>query len=243
MSGRHAPEPGGLDGLPPLYSISKGEVVSVQTYGAFVRLPGYKKEGLVHVSEMSASRVESASEIVDVGEQVWIKVIGREIQGDKVKLSFSMKAVNQGTGQDLDPNNVNAEQDARRRRQFRDQSSNRITLEAVLNTTCSKCGCKGHFTKDCFSAPGLQYALLPEGDDEEPRQQQATPTVAPQKDKKKKKKEKKMKKKKKRERKESDSDSSSGSSECKSKRRRRDHSHDREDKKKKHKKHKSHRHS
>lgn len=38
-------EPGGLEGLPPLYSIAKGEVVSVQTYGAFVRLPGYKKEG------------------------------------------------------------------------------------------------------------------------------------------------------------------------------------------------------
>ncbi|XP_022054365.2 nucleolar protein of 40 kDa isoform X2 [Acanthochromis polyacanthus] len=239
-------EPAGLDGLPPLYSIAKGEVVSVQTYGAFVRLPGYKKEGLVHVSEMSASRVESASEIVDVGEQVWIKVIGREIQGDKVKLSFSMKSVNQGTGRDLDPNNVMADQDARRRKQFRDQTGNRITLEAVLNTTCSKCGCKGHFTKDCFSAPGLQYALVPEEDDEEP-QQQPTSTVAPQKDsdKKKKKKEKKMKKKKKRERKESDSDSSSSSSnECKSKRRRHDHSHDREDKKKKkHKKHKSHKHS
>lgn len=35
--------------------------------------------GLVHVSEMSATRVESASEIVDVGEKVWIKVIGREV--------------------------------------------------------------------------------------------------------------------------------------------------------------------
>ncbi|XP_029369446.1 zinc finger CCHC domain-containing protein 17 [Echeneis naucrates] len=242
-----APEPAGLDGLPPLYSISKGEVVSVQTYGAFVRLPGYKKEGLVHVSEMSASRVENASEIVDVGEQVWIKVIGREIRNEKVKLSFSMKAVNQGTGQDLDPNNVRAEQDARRRRQFRDHTGNRITLEAVLNTTCSKCGCKGHFTKDCFSAPGLQYALLPEEEDEEPRQQQQqTSTVVPQQDsdkRKKKKKEKKTKKKRKRERKDSESDSSSGS-ECKSKRRRHDHTRDGEDKKKKkHKKHKSHKHS
>ncbi|XP_040908981.1 nucleolar protein of 40 kDa isoform X2 [Toxotes jaculatrix] len=191
---RPPPEPAGLDGLPPLYSISKGEVVSVQTYGAFVRLPGYKKEGLVHVSEMSASRVENASEIVDVGEQVWIKVIGREIQGDKVKLSFSMKAVNQGTGRDLDPNNVMAEQDARRRKHFRDETGNRITLEAVLNTTCSKCGCKGHFTKDCFSAPGLQYALLPEEDDEEPQQQQqqqqqtSTATLQKDSDKKKKKK-------------------------------------------------------
>lgn len=249
MSDSDGPEPAGLDGLPPMYSIAKGEVVSVQAYGAFVRLPGYKKEGLVHVSEMSASRVENASEIVDVGEQVWIKVIGREIRGDKVKLSFSMKAVNQGTGRDLDPNNVMAEQDARRRNQFRDHTGNRITLEAVLNTTCSKCGCKGHFTKDCFSAPGLQYALLPEEDDEEPRQQQQQPSaVAPQQDsdkKKKKKKEKKMKKKRKRERKESESDSSSSnSSECKSKRRRRDHSPGREDKKKKkHKKHKSHKHS
>uniref|UniRef100_A0A3B4FTC0 Zinc finger CCHC domain-containing protein 17 n=1 Tax=Pundamilia nyererei TaxID=303518 RepID=A0A3B4FTC0_9CICH len=238
--------PAGLDGLPPLYSIAKGEVVSVQTYGAFVRLPGYRKEGLVHVSEMSASRVENASEIVDVGEHVWIKVIGREIQGDKVKLSFSMKAVNQGTGRDLDPNNVMAEQDSRRRKQFRDQTSNRITLEAVLNTTCSKCGCKGHFTKDCFSAPGLQYALLPEEDDEEPQQQPSTAAQHQDSDKKKKKKEKKAKKKsKKRERKESESDSSSSSSsECKSKRRRQEHERDRDDKKKKkHKKHKSHKHS
>ncbi|XP_033981081.1 nucleolar protein of 40 kDa [Trematomus bernacchii] len=243
-----AHEPAGLEGLPPLHSISKGEVVSVQTYGAFVRLPGYKKEGLVHVSEMSASRVENASEIVDMGEKIWIKVIGREIQGDKVKLSFSMKAVNQGTGQDLDPNNVNGDQDQRRRRKFRDHTGNRITLEAVLNTTCSKCGCKGHFTKDCFSTPGLQYALVPEEDDAASRQQQPllTPAVAPQLDsdkKKKKKKEKKMKKKRKRERKESGSDSSNSTSdECKSKKRR--HEHDKEDKKKKkHKKHRSHKHS
>ena len=32
-----------------------------------------------------------------------------QTRGDKVKLSFSMKAVNQGTGRDMDPNNVMAE--------------------------------------------------------------------------------------------------------------------------------------
>lgn len=46
----------------------------------------------------------------------------------------------------------------------------------------------GHFTKDCFSAPGLQYALLPEEDDEVPQQQ--TSTVKPQQDSDKKKKKK-----------------------------------------------------
>lgn len=45
MSDSDGPEPAGLEGLPPIFSIAKGEVVSVQTYGAFVRLPGYKKEG------------------------------------------------------------------------------------------------------------------------------------------------------------------------------------------------------
>lgn len=48
----------------------------------------------------------------------------------------------------------------------------------------------GHFTKDCFSAPGLQYALLPEGGDEVPEQQ--TSTVKPQPDSDKKKKKKKV---------------------------------------------------
>ncbi|XP_046875629.1 nucleolar protein of 40 kDa [Hypomesus transpacificus] len=242
-------EPGGLDGLPTMYGIFKGEVVSVQTYGAFVKLPGYQKQGLVHVSEMSACRVENASEIVDVGEQVWIKVIGKEVRDDKVKLSFSMKAVNQGTGRDQDPNNVNAEQDERRRRMFRDHTGQRITLEAVFNTTCKNCGCKGHFAKDCFSTPGLQYSLLPEeGDEVEQRQQQPPPKLVPQQDsqkKKKKKKEKKVKKKRKRERKESESDSSSSDgAQRPSQTKRGRHDQDKEErKKKKHKKHKSHKHS
>lgn len=51
----------------------------------------------------------------------------------------------------------------------------------------------GHFTKDCFSAPGLQYALVPEEDVEEPRQQQQqSATVAPRQDSDKKKKKKKV---------------------------------------------------
>ncbi|KPP59908.1 hypothetical protein Z043_122128 [Scleropages formosus] len=151
-----------MDELPELYSVLRGEVASVTAYGAFVKIPGCRKQGLVHKSEMSSCRVENPSEIVDVGEQVWVKVIGREIQDDKVKLSFSMKVVNQGTGKDLDPNNVILEQDERKRRQFRDFASQKITLEAVLNTTCKKCGCRGHFAKDCFSQPGLQYSLVPE---------------------------------------------------------------------------------
>lgn len=46
----------------------------------------------------------------------------------------------------------------------------------------------GHFTKDCFSAPGLQYALLPEEDDKEPQQQSSASVLKQDSDKKKKKK-------------------------------------------------------
>lgn len=219
-------EPAGLDGLPPMYSILRGEVASVTTYGAFVKITGYRKQGLVHKSEMSACRVENPAEIVDVGESVWIKVIGREIKDDKVKLSFSMKAVNQGTGRDLDPNNVTAEQDERRRRQFRDHTGQKITLEAVLNTTCKKCGCRGHFAKDCFSTPGLQYSLVPE--EEEPASSQNTQSE-PHKRKKEKKAKKEKKNKKERKRENSSSDSGDDA-----KRPRHSHTHS----KKKHKKHK-----
>ncbi|XP_062891529.1 nucleolar protein of 40 kDa [Mobula hypostoma] len=154
-----------MDDMPEIYSVSQGEVASVTEYGAFIKIPGCKRQGLVHKSQMSASRVDNPSEIVDVGEKVWVKVIGKEEKDGKVKLSLSMKSVNQGTGKDLDPNNVALDQDERRKRKFKDFTTQKITLEAVLNTVCKKCGCKGHFAKDCFMQPGgTKYSLV--SDDE-----------------------------------------------------------------------------
>lgn len=135
-------------------------------YGAFIKIPGTRKQGLVHKSHMSNCRVDKPSEMVDIGEKVWVKLIGKEKKDDKMKLSLSMKVVNQGTGKDLDPNNVALEQDMRKKQSFKDYTSQKITLEAVLNTVCKKCGCPGHFAKDCFMQPGgTKYTLIP--DDEE----------------------------------------------------------------------------
>uniref|UniRef100_A0A8D0FUW3 Zinc finger CCHC domain-containing protein 17 n=1 Tax=Strix occidentalis caurina TaxID=311401 RepID=A0A8D0FUW3_STROC len=153
-----------------------------------------RKRGLVHKTHMSSCRVDKPSEIVDVGDKVWVKLIGKEVKDDKLKLSLSMKVVNQGTGKDLDPNNVSLDQDERKKRTFRDYTSQKITLEAVLNTVCKKCGCKGmfvhllpfphfsmlfkplhrhvstncHFAKECFVQPGgTKYSLIPEEEEEE----------------------------------------------------------------------------
>ncbi|NWX88654.1 NO40 protein, partial [Nothoprocta pentlandii] len=156
-----------MEPLPELYAVFQGEVATVTEYGAFIKIPGCRKQGLVHKTHMSSCRVDKPSEMVDVGDKVWVKVIGKEMKDDKLKLSLSMKVVNQGTGKDLDPNNVSLDQDERKKRTFRDYTSQKITLEAVLNTVCKKCGCKGHFAKECFMQPGgTKYSLIPEEEEE-----------------------------------------------------------------------------
>ncbi|XP_053123251.1 zinc finger CCHC domain-containing protein 17 [Hemicordylus capensis] len=184
-----------MEVLPELYDIFQGEVASVTEYGAFIKIPGTRKQGLVHKSHMSACRVDKPSELVDVGEKVWVKLIGKEKTDDKLKLSLSMKVVNQGTGKDLDPNNVALDQDARKKRSFKDYTSQKITLEAVLNTVCKKCGCPGHFAKECFMQPGgTKYTLIPEEDEEIPQEAEKK-THQSENSAKKRKKEKKKKKK------------------------------------------------
>ena len=91
---------------PDLYSIHHATIRSVQTYGAFCRLDGYRKEGLVHVSAIYANqRVEAAGDVLRVGEKVWVKVV--EIKPGTgptdYKIALSMKAVDQTTGADVEP--------------------------------------------------------------------------------------------------------------------------------------------
>ncbi|NXB34123.1 NO40 protein, partial [Eulacestoma nigropectus] len=174
--------------------------------------------GLVHRTHMSSCRVDRPSEVVDVGDKVWVKLIGKEVKDDKLKLSLSMKVVHQGTGKDLDPNKVSLEQDERKKRTFRDYTSQKITLEAVLNTVCKKCGCKGHFAKECFMQPGgTKYSLIPEEEEEEEvaaagREGDKKISQAEESSKKRKKEKKKKKKHKAKQSSESDSDSSASDS-------------------------------
>lgn len=62
-----------------------GTVKRVTDFGAFVEiLPG--KDGLVHVSELAPGYVERVSDVVKVGDQFKVKVIGVDDQG-RIKLS------------------------------------------------------------------------------------------------------------------------------------------------------------
>uniref|UniRef100_X2BBV5 S1 motif domain-containing protein n=1 Tax=Capitella teleta TaxID=283909 RepID=X2BBV5_CAPTE len=55
------------------------QVVSVQDYGIFVKIPGSRKNGLVHKSQMSNVRIETPSEMASKGDSVYCKVISVEV--------------------------------------------------------------------------------------------------------------------------------------------------------------------
>ncbi len=63
----------------------KGKVVKIMEFGAFVNFLG-KQDGLVHISQLAAKRVEKVTDVVKEGDEVSVKVIG--FDRGKVKLSI-----------------------------------------------------------------------------------------------------------------------------------------------------------
>lgn len=147
-----------------LNQIFLGEIVSVQNYGAFIRIPGCSQQGLIHRTQVSSAHVDDVAEVLQRGERVWCKVI---TMADDGKIGLSMKYVNQGNGKDLDPNGVDLQRDLQKKKTAPKYERKAIHLEAVLNTTCSKCGTHGHLSNDCFMSPdGKKYELIPEVEEE-----------------------------------------------------------------------------
>lgn len=70
--------------------VYNGEVMRLESYGAFVDI-GAEREGLVHISELSHDYVKSPSEVVSVGDDVEVKIIG--VNRRKRRIDLSMKAL------------------------------------------------------------------------------------------------------------------------------------------------------
>jgi polyribonucleotide nucleotidyltransferase len=75
---------------PEMGKIYKGKVVKIMEFGAFVNFLG-KQDGLVHISELAAKRVEKVGDVVKEGDEVSVKVVG--FDRGKVKLSMKQAAV------------------------------------------------------------------------------------------------------------------------------------------------------
>ncbi len=87
----------GIVAEPELGVIYNGKVVKVVDFGAFVNFLG-AKDGLVHISELAPQRVGKVADVVKVGDQVKVKVLGFD---DRGKVKLSMKQVDQATGEDI----------------------------------------------------------------------------------------------------------------------------------------------
>ena len=66
--------------------VKKGKVVSLKNFGAFVDLGGI--EGLVHLSELSWKRVKHPSEVVKLGEELEVFVLGVDKVAKKIALGL-----------------------------------------------------------------------------------------------------------------------------------------------------------
>ena len=66
-------------------SVMTGTVETIQNYGAFVKLKN-GLSGLVHVSQISDKRIKTPAAVLEVGQEVNVKVIG--IKDGKISLSI-----------------------------------------------------------------------------------------------------------------------------------------------------------
>ena len=71
----------------PAGSVVTGKVVRITTFGAFVELePGI--DGLVHISQCAATRINKVEDAVNVGDEVNVKVLSVDPEAKRISLSI-----------------------------------------------------------------------------------------------------------------------------------------------------------
>jgi small subunit ribosomal protein S1 len=79
--------------------IVPGKATKLVPFGAFVRVEE-GIEGLVHISELAERHVEIPEQVVQVGDDVMVKVI--DIDLDRRRISLSLKQANEGLSPEMD---------------------------------------------------------------------------------------------------------------------------------------------
>ncbi|MQA76881.1 MAG: 30S ribosomal protein S1 [Streptosporangiales bacterium] len=79
-----------------------GKVTKLVPFGSFVRVEE-GIEGLVHISELAERHVEIPEQVVQVGKQIFVKII--DIDLERRRISLSLKQANEGGagGEEFDP--------------------------------------------------------------------------------------------------------------------------------------------
>jgi len=75
-----------LTAVPELDKFYKGKVVRVENYGAFVEImPG--TDGLLHISQIDNKRVNAVQDVLNLGDEVLVKVIEIDKENGRIRLS------------------------------------------------------------------------------------------------------------------------------------------------------------
>lgn len=75
----------GIAFTPEVGEVYDAQVVSIFPYGAFVDFHG--KSGLLHVSEISHTRIDKVEDVLKVGDMIQVKLIGTDPKTNKLRLS------------------------------------------------------------------------------------------------------------------------------------------------------------
>ena len=70
----------------------KGKVTNLTQFGAFIDI-GVKQDGMAHISQVSDRFVSNPSEVLTLGQEVRVKVIGVDM--DRRRIQLSLKGVSQ----------------------------------------------------------------------------------------------------------------------------------------------------
>jgi ribosomal protein S1 len=71
--------------------VVRGKVSGLTSYGAFVNLGG--ADGLIHISELSWDRIGSVADVLQVGQEVRVKVI--KLDPEQARISLSMRQLSE----------------------------------------------------------------------------------------------------------------------------------------------------
>ena len=88
----------GIAADPEVGAIYRGKVVKCVDFGAFVNFLG-SRDGLVHISNLTEGRVAKTTDVINEGDEVYVKCIGFD---DRGKVKLSMKEVDQETGEEVE---------------------------------------------------------------------------------------------------------------------------------------------
>lgn len=75
----------------------EGRVTSIALYGIFVDI-GVGRDGLVHISEMSDTRIETPSDLVQIGDTVRVRVKSVDLEAKRISLTMRTGAGEKGEG-------------------------------------------------------------------------------------------------------------------------------------------------